>query len=294
MFVFTFRKGGLRRLAAVCLCGAAIVGAAAAGIAWNRAQSTPANAALTQQITGSQDIASFLAGYGLEVDPTSAEVMAVKVPRKWDESFEAFHAVVQQSGLTLEKCKGKQVDKWTVPVPALCDDTKKTYAVVLVYKNEPQGAYLLEKPSGEVKALVPAQSSAALTQQEKEAAAGVPDAVMMEPIIGMENPWRYRNKAQYPIGTGKDGLPAAGFFAGRTHTLIPIPNQDCLLGCEENREILNIVLQYMRDNGVSPYHEETHQGLVRHVLIRKGFTSGQLLVCMVINGRSLPHGERLG
>lgn len=171
MFVFTFRKGGLRRLAAVCLCGAAIVGAAAAGIAWNRAQSTPANAALTQQITGSQDIASFLAGYGVEVDPTSAEVMAVKVPRKWDESFEAFHAVVQQSGLTLEKCKGKQVDKWTVPVPAQCDDTKKTYAVVLVYKNEPQGAYLLEKPSGEVKALAPAQSSAALTQQEKEAAA---------------------------------------------------------------------------------------------------------------------------
>ncbi len=172
MFVFTFRKGGLRRLAAVCLCGAAIVGAAAAGIAWNRAQSTPANAALTQQITGSQDIASFLAGYGVEVDPTSAEVMAVKVPRKWDESFEAFHAVVQQSGLTLEKCKGKQVDKWTVPVPALCDDTKKTYAVVLVYKNEPKGAYLLEKPSGEVKPLVPGQSGTALTEEEKAAAAG--------------------------------------------------------------------------------------------------------------------------
>ena len=69
MFVFTFRKGGLRRLAAVCLCGAAIVGAAAAGIAWNRAQSTPANAALTQQITGSQDIASFLAGYGVRGGP---------------------------------------------------------------------------------------------------------------------------------------------------------------------------------------------------------------------------------
>lgn len=174
MFVFTFRKGGLRRLAAVCLCGAAIAGAAAAGIAWNKAQSAPANAqvtALAGQITGSQDVATFLAGYGVEVDPTSAEVMAVKVPRKWDESFEAFHAVVQQSGLTLEKCKGKQVDKWTVPVPALCDDTKKTYAVVLVYKNEPQGAYLLEKPSGEVKALVPAQSSAALTQQEQQAAA---------------------------------------------------------------------------------------------------------------------------
>ncbi|MFR9216728.1 MAG: DUF4830 domain-containing protein [Ruthenibacterium sp.] len=175
MFVFTFRKGGLRRLAAVCLCGAAIVGAAAAGIAWNRAQSTPANAAaagLTQQITGSQDLAAFLAGYGVEVDPTSAEVMAVKVPRKWDESFEAFHAVVQQSGLSLEKCKGKQVDKWTVPVPAMCDDAKKTYAVVLVYKNEPKGAYLLEKPSGEVKPLVSSQSGTALTDQEKAAAAG--------------------------------------------------------------------------------------------------------------------------
>ena len=174
MFVFTFRKGGLRRLAAVCLCGAAIVGAVAAGIAWNRAQSTPANAAagLTQQITGSQDLTAFLAGYGVEVDPTSAEVMAVKVPRKWDESFEAFHAVVQQSGLSLEKCKGKQVDKWTVPVPAMCDDAKKTYAVVLVYKNEPKGAYLLEKPSGEVKPLAPIQSGTALTDQEKAAAAG--------------------------------------------------------------------------------------------------------------------------
>ena len=79
MFVFTFRKGGLRRLAAVCLCGAAIVGAAAAGIAWNRAQSTPANAALTQQITGSQDIASFLAGYGVEVDPTSADTLPFSI-----------------------------------------------------------------------------------------------------------------------------------------------------------------------------------------------------------------------
>lgn len=96
----------------------------------------------------------------------------MKVPRKWDESFEAFHAVVQQSGLSLEKCKGKQVDKWTVPVPAMCDDAKKTYAVVLVYKNEPKGAYLLEKPSGEVKPLAPIQSGTALTDQEKAAAAG--------------------------------------------------------------------------------------------------------------------------
>ena len=58
--------------------------------------------------------------------------------------------------------------------------------------------------------------------EEAEQAAGVPDAVVMEPIIGMEDPWRYRNKAQYPIGRGKDGKPTAGFFAGRTHSLIPV------------------------------------------------------------------------
>ena len=110
MFVFTFRKGGLRRLAAVCLCGGSHCGGGGRGHCMEQAQSTPANAALTQQITGSQDIASFLAGYGVEVDPTSAEVMAVKVPRKWDESFEAFHAVVQQSGLTLENARAS---RWT-------------------------------------------------------------------------------------------------------------------------------------------------------------------------------------
>ena len=73
--------------------------------------------------------------------------------------------------------------------------------------------------------------------QDRERAAGDPDAVVMEPIIGMEHPWRYRNKAQYPIGTDRNGRLTAGFFAGRTHSLIPIPDQDCLLGCEENKTI---------------------------------------------------------
>ena len=176
MFVCTLRKGGLKKLAAVCVCGAALAAVAiGVGKIWQDGDAVDVAAAqpsMAQQITGAQDLQTFLAGYGLEVDPTSAEVMAVKVPRKWDESFEAFHAVVQQSGLSLEKCKGKQVDKWTVPVPAMCDDAKKTYAVVLVYKNEPKGAYLLEKPSGEVKPLAPIQSGTALTDQEKAAAAG--------------------------------------------------------------------------------------------------------------------------
>lgn len=104
---------------------------------------------------------------------------------------------------------------------------------------------------------------------------------MMEPVVGMENPFRYRNKAQYPVGTGRDGEPVTGFYAGRTHTIIP--NTECYLGAEENREILETVLEYMRKNHVSAYDEETGKGLIRHVLIRKGFTSGEIMVCLVLN-----------
>lgn len=129
--------------------------------------------------------------------------------------------------------------------------------------------------------------------EDREKAAGVPDAVIMEPIIGMEDPWRYRNKAQYPVGLGKDGQPAAGFYAGRTHSLIPAPDLDCLLGCRENKELLKIILDFMKEYKIPPYDEAAHQGLVRHVLLRKGFSSGGLMVCLVINGEELPHGGEL-
>ena len=129
--------------------------------------------------------------------------------------------------------------------------------------------------------------------EDREKAAGVLDAVVMEPIIGMEDPWRYRNKAQYPVGLGKDGQPAAGFYAGRTHSLIPAPGLDCLLGCQENKELLKIILDFMKEYKIPSYDEAAHQGLVRHVLLRKGFSSGGLMVCLVINGEELPHGGEL-
>lgn len=103
----------------------------------------------------------------------------------------------------------------------------------------------------------------------------------MEPIVGMNEPWHYRNKAQYPVGTDKDGNIVTGFYAGRTHSIIA--NTDCALGAAENKEILERILEYMRENKVSAYDEETGKGLVRHVLIRKGFTSGEIMVCLVIN-----------
>lgn len=106
---------------------------------------------------------------------------------------------------------------------------------------------------------------------------------VMEPIVGLEYPFRYRNKAQYPIGTDKEGNPIAGFYAGRTHNIIA--NTDCYLGAEENKEILEIILAYMKENNVRAYDESTGTGLIRHVLIRKGFTSGELMVCLVINRR---------
>ena len=114
---------------------------------------------------------------------------------------------------------------------------------------------------------------------------------VMEEIVGMEQPYRYRNKAQFPIGVNKDGQLVAGFYAARTHSIIPV--EDCKLGVTQNEQILGAVLSYMRENGVRPYDETTGRGLVRHVLIRYGFTSKELMVCLVINGETLPQKEKL-
>ena len=116
------------------------------------------------------------------------------------------------------------------------------------------------------------------------------DAIM-EPILGMEDPWHYRNKAQFPFGTDRDGNVVTGFYAGRTHTIIP--NTDCALGVPENRQVLEIILAHMKRFHISAYDEQTGKGLLRHVLIRKGFQSGQLMVCLVLNGSSLPEEETL-
>lgn len=116
------------------------------------------------------------------------------------------------------------------------------------------------------------------------------DAVM-EPVVGMDEPYRYRDKAQFPIGTDREGKLVAGFYAARTHNIIPVT--DCLLGVEENRVILEMVLAYMRENGLDAYDETTGKGLVRHVLIRCGFTTKELMVVLVINGRGLPKAEKL-
>jgi len=114
---------------------------------------------------------------------------------------------------------------------------------------------------------------------------------IMEPICGMDEPFYYRNKAQFPIGTDKEGNIVTGFYAGRTHQIIP--NTDCALGVPVNQDILQVILDYMNENRVTAYNEETGRGLVRHVLIRYGFKTKEIMVCLVINGDNLPHSEKL-
>ena len=116
------------------------------------------------------------------------------------------------------------------------------------------------------------------------------DAVM-QPVVGMEHPFGYRNKAQFPFGTDKEGNPITGFYAGRTHDIIA--NTDCALGVEQNQEILEIILQYMRENKIKSYDEKTGKGLIRHALIRYGFKTKEIMVCLVVNGKKLPKAERL-
>ncbi|MEG1848383.1 MAG: 23S rRNA (uracil(1939)-C(5))-methyltransferase RlmD [Lachnospiraceae bacterium] len=109
---------------------------------------------------------------------------------------------------------------------------------------------------------------------------------VMEPIIGMEEPYHYRNKAQFPMGTDTTGNPITGFYANHTHRIVS--NTDCVIGSPCNQIILQKILDYMRDCSVSAYEEESGQGLIRHVLIRVGHQTDEIMVCLIINGEKLP------
>lgn len=114
--------------------------------------------------------------------------------------------------------------------------------------------------------------------------------VTVQPVLGMEEPFHYRNKAQFPVGKGKDGIEM-GFYAKHSHRIV---KQDhCLLQHPVNQQILQILHDFMVEFQISAYEEGTHRGLVRHVLTRVGTFTGEIMVCIIINGKKLPHQEVL-
>lgn len=177
MFLFTVTKPGLRQTGALALCAACLCGTVAAAVRF-AGQSLPASAAVQTVIETTQDIADYFTGQGFDTDLSSAAVDKVKIPRKWDDSFAAFDGIVQESGLSLADCKGKTVEKWTLLCPELSTETNDTYCVLLVYKARPVGAYLLQKPGGEVSGLVTTAETMADAAREEavQETAAAPEA----------------------------------------------------------------------------------------------------------------------
>lgn len=115
--------------------------------------------------------------------------------------------------------------------------------------------------------------------------------IPMEPICGMEEPYYYRNKSQFPVGRNKDGQLAIGFYAGRTHSIID--TRHCYIGARVNEEILSVIRAFIEKYRIEPYDEETHKGLLRHILTRVGYSTGEIMVCLVVTAAQLPHKEEL-
>ena len=119
---------------------------------------------------------------------------------------------------------------------------------------------------------------------------GISDFEMC-PIIGMEDPYNFRNKAQYPVGLDNTGELVMGFYAAHSHAIVT--NSDCCIGAPINAGILAKIKEFMLTYNISPYNEFQQTGLVRNILIRVGATTGQVMVCVVINGKFLPDSDEL-
>ena len=123
---------------------------------------------------------------------------------------------------------------------------------------------------------------------------GLPEELLeriMEPIVGMNEPFHYRNKAQYPVGTDKEGKPVMGFYAGHSHNIIDCT--DCAIQEPVNAVILPVVKKFMEEFSIPAYDEEKGSGLLRHVLTRVGFHTKEVMVCLIINGKKFPKAEVL-
>lgn len=115
--------------------------------------------------------------------------------------------------------------------------------------------------------------------------------IQVNQTIGMDNPYHYRNKAQYPLGIDKSGEPVIGVFANRTHEVIPMEN--CFIQNPQTEEIAKYVLQFIKQNHISIYNEETQKGLFRHIVIKVGIKTNEIMCIFVINGKNIPRENEL-
>ena len=113
----------------------------------------------------------------------------------------------------------------------------------------------------------------------------------VQETIGMESPFHYRNKAQYPLGIDKNGEPTIGVFANRTHEVIPM--EKCLIQNPKSEEIAKYILEFIKQNNISIYNEKTRKGLFRHIVIKVGIKTNQIMCILVINGKSIPEELQL-
>lgn len=115
--------------------------------------------------------------------------------------------------------------------------------------------------------------------------------IQVQETVGMENPYHYRNKAQYPIGLNKEGEPVIGVFANRTHEVIPM--NKCLIQNSQSEEIAKYILNFIKQNRISIYNEKTGKGLFRHIVIKVGIKKNQIMCILVINGKKIPKEDQL-
>ncbi|MDP4094394.1 MAG: 23S rRNA (uracil(1939)-C(5))-methyltransferase RlmD, partial [Bacillota bacterium] len=98
--------------------------------------------------------------------------------------------------------------------------------------------------------------------------------VQVHPVVGMDNPFNYRNKVQFPVGMS-EGIPVMGFYARRTHEIVD--NSDCGIQDPDSSKVRKIVLDFIKEYKISVYDEKTGKGLLRHVMVRKGFKTGEIM-----------------
>jgi len=109
--------------------------------------------------------------------------------------------------------------------------------------------------------------------------------------IGMENPFNYRNKAQYPVGLDKQGNPVIGVFANRTHEVIEI--KECMIQNKESERIAKYICEFAKENNISVYKEENRKGLLRHIVIKVGIKTNEIMCVLVLNGREIKNEDKL-